>query len=377
MGCENTGGENTYVDPSAVIVDRSSDSVRGMLMGFSRDPKMYYDGSSVVTGPNDFDPRYNFGGIVDSVSGNIDHSYGKGVSGTWGTSSNSKNPLPGAIKQASGIFLVDSITSGISFTLGVGQDGDGYTASSNNQRYWLYTTSGDNPQGMSATFGLSYFNTGDDKTLNIGTPSTVFFIAPTRSYNTSSVGFTRGVGCARLSEQILKFTVPDRLVVNNVKLMDCTSKFVNITIVFDVSKDLIKFYLNGSFLKSGSLSQTFGNTKFIPPQVPSFKVPSNQSTSSFEYASGTVTQGSNVTLFDNGPKNDKYFTPWIVGGGWTDGRDISLATSSGGFLDTGAGIMSSYNGYVGSLKMYGKALNKNEVVTNYNHQRKFFENMDL
>ena len=66
-----------------------------------------------------------------------------------------------------------------------------------------------------------------------------------------------------------------------------------------------------------------------------------------------------------------------MGGGWTDGQPVDLAASSGGFLDSGAGMISSYNGYVGSLKFYSKPLNKTEVITNYNAQRVFFENIDV
>jgi len=399
LGCENTGGENKNISASSLAIDNSSDSVKGMVMGFSRDPRMYYNGSAVTVGPNDFDPRYYFGGIVDSITPSGGHPYAAGASGVWTVSSlpTDGHRLPVAHTQTSGTFSVSS-NGTMAYSVGTqASSGDGYNSSSNGFGYVLYTLSdasvsaglipgdvlyGGGDPGVSATqtsasLGLSYFATGDDATLNIGTPSTVFFIAPTRSYNTSAVGFTKAAGCDNDVGEILKFTVSDELMVNDVKLKDCVNKFVNISVVFDVGGDKLNFYINGNLLKTDTLSNIFGRDAGAAPQVPSFIVPNTESTSSFEYTSGTVDQYSDVHLFDNGPKNNTLFTPWIVGGGWSDGRDINLATSSGGFLDTGSGIMSSYNGYVGSLKMYGKALNKNEIVTNYNHQRKFFENMDL
>ena len=129
--------------------------------------------------------------------------------------------------------------------------------------------------------------------------------------------------------------------------------------------------------KEGTISSVFGVPVGKAPQVPSFIVPKTLTTSSFYYDESTVTQESDTTLFDSGPKTYPQFTPWVVGGGWTDGRPVSLSTSSGGFLDTGAGIISSYNGYIGSLKFYNKALDTEELKTNYISQKTFFENIDL
>ena len=106
-------------------------------------------------------------------------------------------------------------------------------------------------------------------------------------------------------------------------------------------------------------------------------IPKDYATSSFYYSKTTVNQSPEVTLFDNGPDTYPEFTPWVVGGGWTDGRPVDLDTSSGGFLDTGAGLMSSYNGYVGNLKIYNRALNTTELTKNYKAQKDFFSNIDI
>ena len=171
--------------------------------------------------------------------------------------------------------------------------------------------------------------------------------------------------------------VSDKTTVDGNSLEDCIDKFINISIVCDPKTDKILLYVNGSLIKTGVLSTLFGKDSGGSPQVPTFASPRTSTTSSFEYKESTVNQKAGVDLFDTGPLNNTFFTPWIVGGGWTDGRPVDLDTSSGGFLDPGAGLISSYNGYVGSLKIYSKALDNNEVLTNYTHQKTFFENIDL
>jgi len=165
-----------------------------------------------------------------------------------------------------------------------------------------------------------------------------------------------------------------------VKLEDCADKFINIAIAFAPDDDKINFYINGVLIKEGTISSVFQKNEGEAPQLPSFVVPPDLTTSSFYYSSSTVDQKSGVSVFDEGPNNNTYFTPWMVGGGWTDGRPVTFDDGrniTGGFLDTGFGLISSYNGYVGSLKFYKKALNKDEVIKNYNHQKTFFENIDL
>ena len=382
LGCENTGGVSGVDDSSSITLTDSSNFVKGMLMGWSRDPRMYFEGSAVNPGPNDFDPRANFGAILDTVSpdNSTGHSYSDGATGIWQVSSNLSFPSPEALQQASGTFSVSN-SSKLSYS--ISYPGDGYTASSHDTNYWLYTSGAteegipEGPEGIESTLEASYYATGTEKTLNIGTPSTVFFIAPTRSYNTSSVGFSKSFGCETDEGEILKFVVSDKTIVGGNSLADCVDKFINISVVFDPPKDEIVLYVNGSLIKKDSLSTLFGKGSNGSPQVPTFISPRTSTTSSFEYNSNTINQAPGVTLFDTGPLNNTFFTPWIVGGGWTDGRPVNIDTSSGGFLDTGDGLISSYNGYVGSLKIYSKALDISEVLSNYTHQKVFFENIDL
>ncbi|MHA2079282.1 MAG: hypothetical protein ACW99X_16950, partial [Candidatus Thorarchaeota archaeon] len=234
----------------------------------------------------------------------------------------------------------------------------------------------------SATLNIPYLATGDDFELHVGTPSTVFYIAPAQSYNTTEVGFVRDGNCPSEQKPLLKFSVSTDTVLSTGKTFKETIEddFVHLCIVFDVKKDEIRFNVDGELVKTGKISSTFGTDPYVAPAVPSFAFPPDLATSSFYYSSGTVGTRSENSIeagdFVSGPQNNDFFTPWIVGGGWTDGRDISLDTSSGGFMSTGDGLHSSYNGYVGSLKFYCKPLNNDEVKANYEAQKVFFKNIE-
>ena len=88
-----------------------------------------------------------------------------------------------------------------------------------------------------------------------------------------------------------------------------------------------------------------------------------------------------------GPKLDEFFTPWIIGGGWTDGLSSKYLTDtdgnpiptsySGGFMGGGNGIYSGFGGYIGSFKIYSNPLTAAEASKNYNAHRLFFTNIDL
>jgi len=391
LGCENTGGTMTPINQSQVFVDRSSETVRGMLMGFSREPRMYYDGSAVPPGSTDLNPREFFGWSLSGVVGPNTFDYDKNSTGVWVVSGDSSNPIPAAVRQASGTFQISN-NSDKTIEYSMVDAGDGYPSDSHDTCCLLWTSGIRTlpvvaTPPVSGTLGISYFDTVlKNRKLEIGAGSSVFFIAPTQSYIredtisrnlSSTVGFVRNSLCPIDNEPIMRFMVSTKEIVEGVALSSISTNFVNLQITFDIGNDLITLYVNGVKFKTQSISSTFGTNPKEAPQVPSFMIPKTHSTSSFYYSKGTVNQTSSISLFDNGPDNYGFFTPWIVGGGWTDGRPVELAASSGGFLDSGAGMISSYNGYVGSLKFYSKPLNKTEVITNYNAQRVFFENIDV
>jgi hypothetical protein len=383
LGCENTGGEDLDLNQSSVVIDRNSTNVGGLLMGFSRDPRMYYEDGIIQPGPTDWNIKQNYGGVMtsamDASGWKPDGATVNGINGIWTVSSVVSNAPPQAAIQASGTFSTAEVQGErgvIQFT--VTNSGDKYPLSSNEACciLWVSGYKGSTsytPSNVGTYLSISPFN----NTLQMGSASTCFFVAPTQSYNTSSVGFVKNAKCQVESADILKFVVSTEKVVGTTEFSKIKSEFVNLTIVFDVPNNLLKFYVNGVLFKEQGLSEVFGTPVGVAPQLPSFMVPPIYATSSFYYSKDNVNQAVGTNYFDTGPTNYPQFTPWIVGGGWTDGRPVSLDTSSGGFLDTGAGIISSYNGYVGNLKIYNRALNTKEVLKNYKAQRDFFSNLDL
>jgi hypothetical protein len=389
LACENTGGEDRNIEVSSNITRRSSDSVRGMVMGFSRDPKMYYEDGVVDAGDTDWDVRLSngYGAIITSLTADNHFEPGPASSGSWELSTDiSNNFAVNKGPQASGTWTSTS-TGKVTYSV---KWSDGYTASSDGEQYRISASGTDGiytaPASglLSGTPDINLYDTGDDFELQMGATSSVFFIAPTQSYNTTGVSFVKKGDCAENPAQLRRFVVGTHTQVTDsngdtVALKDLLDdEMAHLVTTFDPGTDSIKFYVNGELIKTGTISETFGVDVGTPPQVPSFVFPSTDPLSSFEYKSATVTRSESAEdseYFETGPKTNQFFTPWIVGGGWTDGRPVDLATSSGGFMSTGDGIVSSYNGYVGSMKFYCRALNNDEVTQNYDAQKTFFQNV--
>ena len=82
------------------------------------------------------------------------------------------------------------------------------------------------------------------------------------------------------------------------------------------------------------------------------------------------------------PSNGRY-TPWIVGGGYTDGMtNVEFgqpywSSDKMNFLGTDdGGLRSGLQGFLGSFKLYKRDLTSDEVLQNYNTQRGFFKNIE-
>jgi len=144
---------------------------------------------------------------------------------------------------------------------------------------------------------------------------------------------------------------------------EVSSQFVMVDITCDAKKDEIKFFADGSLVATSAISAVFGVDPRVAPSLPSFK-----KANSFEYTTSTV---DGPTTLKQGPKLNDFYTPWIVGGGYTDGM-----YQHGNFLggDRG-GIISGLRGHIGSLKFYSKPLDNTEVRKNYNAQQGFFKNI--
>ena len=183
-----------------------------------------------------------------------------------------------------------------------------------------------------------------------------FFIAPTLARDFSSASFINNLECQDLPS-FHKMKVD----LSATQIGNVSSQFVLIDISCDPSKDEIKLFADGSLITTSSMSQVFGINKYTTPNLPTFK-----KDNSFVY-SGTTVDGP--TTLKTGPKLNPYFTPWIVGGGYTDGM-FRYGNFMGG--DRG-GIVSGLRGHIGSLKFYSRPLNNSEVLKNYKAQEGFFK----
>ena len=204
-----------------------------------------------------------------------------------------------------------------------------------------------------------------------------FFIAPTTSYNGSGVGFVSKQGteeCSPQSPNYRKLFIKGTTTVSGVSINDVSSNFVHLCTTFSPLENTITVYLDGVQMVVSSLPEVFGNHTYQSPNLPSFK-----KSNSFEYNKNTVNANSTAfsqminTKLTQGPHLNELFTPWILGGGYTDG--LLLDTSGAGFMGALHGVKSGLNGFVGSVKFYTKPLNSKEVLKNYKAQKGFFKNI--
>lgn len=196
---------------------------------------------------------------------------------------------------------------------------------------------------------------------------TSLFLAPTQSINSSAIAFINrseydGNGCCELT------TYHSMIAPSTSSVSGCTSSFCHISITFDPYRDEIKFFFDGENITTSSMSKVFGTPEHIMPCLPTFKSDNN----SFEYSSTAVGPDAPDKL-KSGPRLGQYFTPWIVGGGYTDGM-----YNKGNFMGGSyGGLISGLMGYLGSIKFYSKPLSEKEVLNNYNTQKNFFKNIDI
>jgi len=162
-------------------------------------------------------------------------------------------------------------------------------------------------------------------------------------------------------------------------------EFVHIAVRIDLKSSTMSLFADGEKLATSSLMSVFGNNA---PKLPSFYTLSSESTSSLHYTSG---QGPDL--------NDQRITPYVIGGGYSDlspsgflGANYDSNTFKNKVLpadndnqglqhrywsNTGYVQRSGLNGFIGSFKIYDKALTDAEITTNFTAQNKFFKNIDL
>ena len=205
--------------------------------------------------------------------------------------------------------------------------------------------------------GAGYSN---DNELNSPVSSLSFFVAPTQARDASSASWINSDDCQEYP-QFHKMKVD----LSSTAFGDVSSQFVLVDLTCDPGRNEVSMYADGALVATSSMSDVFGTQERIPPSLPSFK-----RNNSFEYSSTTV---DGPTTLRQGPTLNPFYTPWIVGGGYTDGM-YQYGNFMGG--DRG-GVISGLNGHIGSLKFYSRPLNSKEIKKNYDSQQGFFKNIKI
>lgn len=222
-----------------------------------------------------------------------------------------------------------------------------------------------------------------------------------------------GEGSSEACRTELGFKVPASATTESgYSIADASAAFTHYNVVCDVATDSISLFVNGEFLLSATTSTSFDTKPGIPLQIPS-RIREGH----YHEKNGMFGE----KLYDGVLPEIPIFTPWILGGGFTDGVTdspfiqtgatpettlpgflgtntntsyfsatandasggpvgqhsiISTGTAGlGGYEKTGSNYLlarSGLDGHLGSFKMYSKPLSKLEVEKNYKAQSPFF-----
>lgn len=197
-----------------------------------------------------------------------------------------------------------------------------------------------------------------------------FILAPTVAYDGSSVAFVAKAKaqntCSDTSGWIGMY-VPLSQATNSGKTLEaCSDGFCQLSVTFDYRQDKVSLYLDSEVLATSAISEVFGTAPRNSIKLPTFK-----KANSFEYKESTVGPLAPRSL-KGGPKLNSFFTPWILGGGYTDGM-----ANAGNFMGGEyGGVRSGLRGYLGSTKFYSKPLTQKELKFNYSIQSKLYKNLE-
>ena len=233
-------------------------------------------------------------------------------------------------------------------------------------------------KGSSVIRGLIFGFTRDRRFTQVALPSNSevenstdnlsLVLAPTQSFDSSSAGFInkRGTDCVSTSSWH-GMVVDVRDTFGGVSLSSCGTEFCQLSLTLDPNKNEIKMFMDGVSLATSSYQDVFG----IDPLKETPKIPSIVPATAFEYTSTSV-QVDSADSVKAGPKLDNYFTPWILGGGYTDGNP------SGNFMGGEyGGKISGLKGYMGCTKFYSRPISSTEVLDNFEATKNFFKNVYL
>jgi hypothetical protein len=201
---------------------------------------------------------------------------------------------------------------------------------------------------------------------------------------------------------------------------DVSAGFCHVAIRFDRSKDQISFFLDGESLVTSSMSQVFGlsiNDIKLPTPIKQDLSLGSEITNNPVYSESWLGDSRWTEQPTRVRNNLPVFTPWIIGGGFTDGLGVvdGQPYKPMGFLGSNTNSVyqgqniyneivletfdsntyiagqhqpplssntqdrviprSGLDGHIGSFKIYDRPLTNKEVDNNYEAQRDFFKNI--
>ena len=221
-----------------------------------------------------------------------------------------------------------------------------------------------------------------------------FGIWPTVSQNQNNGAWGHTIAIAEDEfRDELGVTLLNSTEVEGVSFTDASANFIHMAVVFDFKTTLLNIYVDGVLLKSQSIVDSFDMKNMRTLNIPSVTRTGEGLEASWE---ATGDAGPNVGVLGSA------FTPWILGGGFSDTilrtnyNGSPLGNYNPGFLgyNTNSYYLgfpfgqhspslgsvnptpsSGLDGFLGSFKLYSKALSNKEVRTNFKAQKGFFKNI--
>ena len=185
---------------------------------------------------------------------------------------------------------------------------------------------------------------------------------------------------------------------NLVKIGNTGDEFMHVAIVFNFSENKVSTLFDGEVLSTSAIDVSFDT---VGSNIKALGIPTVTREPNISHLGASSWENTTLT----GPvvgKLGEGFTPWILGGGFTDGiaKHGSLSTYDPGFLGYNTNTLygappnnsqhtpslggttstkpsSGLDGFLGSFKIYSRALSIDEVRHNFNSQKGFFKNIKL
>ena len=160
--------------------------------------------------------------------------------------------------------------------------------------------------------------------------------------------------------------------------LSLSAGYHHMSITMDTNRDKWGLYYDGKLMQTSGVTETFG-TKTL--KTPTFATP----------ASYSLALSSYQPIENTGPKvsSNLMFTPYVIGGGYTDGLTTNgfMGSNKNSYYhaestvqDAAAGTVgaqSGFEGHIGLFTMYSKPLNSKEVKRNYELSKHFFTNISI